>query len=539
MKPAAHLRRFWRDRRGVSATILALLAPALIGLTGMVIDFGHVYWVKQNMQAATDAAAVAAGWEIPNNSAIATAATYSSATGDKNFRAGITGVTETAVLSCLGDQTANVGLCTGTELAGGANVVKVTETDAVPTYFLGLAGISTLTVTTTAMASARGGPGTALNVEIVLDATASMGSGIDGNCGLGGNATREQCALAGITALLQGLNPNIDYVGLEVFPGFVSAADASQDYNCGGNLPSSDNAPYNTNPIYEVVPISTSGVPFKTSPSGTTLNPSSNIVGAVGAAGCSSGVQPVGGQGSYFAEAIAKAQQDLANLPPPPHSQNVIVVLSDGGMSSTKVQVDFNGKIASVTTKGVTTTTLTVSSVQSGTGSLSVGQTITGSGVTSGTTIKALGTGTGGTGTYILSTPSTVTNNTSMVAANNITLNGTSYTQNIDQCQQAISAAKAAAAAGTWVYSVAYGSQSTGQTTCTTDTTGPLAGLSSCTEMQDIASALAGQPGPTFFSNGNNGQVCPTASSVANLVTLFQNLSVTLTEPRLIPVNTT
>ncbi len=336
-----------------------------------------------------------------------------------------------------------------------------------------------------------------------------MGSGIDNGCGLGNNATREQCALAGIKALLQGLNPNIDYVGLVVFPGFVNASDASQDYSCGGNLPSSDNSPYNANPFYDVVPISTSAPPFKTTPTGSTLNPSSNIVGAVGGAGCSSGVQPVGGQGSYFAEAIVRAQADLVNLPPPAHSQNVIVALSDGGMSSTKVQVDFNGTVASVTTKGVTTTTLTVSSVQSGTGSLAVGQTIVGSGVTAGTTITALGTGSGGAGTYILSTPSTVKNSTSMTAANNVTLNGTSYTQNIDQCQQAISAAKAAAAAGTWVYSVAYGSESSGATTCTTDTTGALAGLSSCTEMQDIASALTGQPTPTFYSSGDNGQVCP------------------------------
>ncbi|NBT27820.1 MAG: hypothetical protein EBT09_15045, partial [Actinobacteria bacterium] len=47
--------------------------------------------------------------------------------------------------------------------------------------------------------------------------------------------------------------------------------------------------------------------------------------------------------------------------------------------------------------------TLTVSAVASGT--ILVGQTVTGTGIPSGTKISALGTGTGGTGTYILTAP--------------------------------------------------------------------------------------------------------------------------------------
>ena len=52
-------------------------------------------------------------------------------------------------------------------------------------------------------------------------------------------------------------------------------------------------------------------------------------------------------------------------------------------------------------TGGISGTTLTVSAVASG--QLFVGQTISGSGVTSGTTITAFGTGTGGIGTYTVS----------------------------------------------------------------------------------------------------------------------------------------
>lgn len=55
-------------------------------------------------------------------------------------------------------------------------------------------------------------------------------------------------------------------------------------------------------------------------------------------------------------------------------------------------------------------TTLTVSAVTNGT--LAVGQTISGTGVTAGTTIIALGTGTGGTGTYTVSASQTVSSTT-------------------------------------------------------------------------------------------------------------------------------
>ena len=109
---------------------------------------------------------------------------------------------------------------------------------------------------------------------IVLDTTASMSSNTDNDCGLGGSATREQCALAGVQALLQGLNPSLDYVGLMVFPGINSASDATDDDTCGSTLPSSDIQTYGNSPDYQVVGLSGSNT-FRNSGS-TTLNSSSS-----------------------------------------------------------------------------------------------------------------------------------------------------------------------------------------------------------------------------------------------------------------------
>ncbi len=66
--------------------------------------------------------------------------------------------------------------------------------------------------------------------------------------------------------------------------------------------------------------------------------------------------------------------------------------------------------VTPVYTGSISGTTLTVSAVSAGV--LAVGQTISGTGVTSGTTITAFGTGTGGTGTYTVSVSQTVSSTT-------------------------------------------------------------------------------------------------------------------------------
>lgn len=63
-----------------------------------------------------------------------------------------------------------------------------------------------------------------------------------------------------------------------------------------------------------------------------------------------------------------------------------------------------------VVTGSISSTTLTVTAVTLG--QLAVGQTLSGSGVTGGTTITALGTGVGGTGTYTVSASQTASSTT-------------------------------------------------------------------------------------------------------------------------------
>jgi Flp pilus assembly protein TadG len=97
------------------------------------------------------------------------------------------------------------------------------------------------------------------------------------------------------------------------------------------------------------------------------------------------------------------------------------------------------------------------------------------------------------------------------------------------ECYAAYQAAQAAAAAHTWVYSLAYDSQSTG---CTTDSS---PWNSPCYTMQQIASD------PTkFFSDNSAGSACPSgANPSSGLVNAFQGIAIQLLPPRLLPDGTT
>jgi hypothetical protein len=87
---------------------------------------------------------------------------------------------------------------------------------------------------------------------------------------------------------------------------------------------------------------------------------------------------------------------------------NVSQTNSSRDLNSTAVGARFTATISG--------TTLTVSAVATGT--LYLGQTVQGVGVTAGSVITALGTGTGGAGTYTLSTSSTVASGVTMYAIN-------------------------------------------------------------------------------------------------------------------------
>ena len=117
--------------------------------------------------------------------------------------------------------------------------------------------------------------------------------------------------------------------------------------------------------------------------------------------------------------------------------------------------------------------------------------------------------------------------------------NSGTYPSAIDQCQQAVEAADFAKGQGTTVYTVAYGSESSG---CTTDTTNmtPInqAGITPCQVMSEMAS------GSTYFysdynQSGSSSTCESPGTSVTSLNDIFTAIINDLLVVRLIPNGTT
>jgi hypothetical protein len=113
------------------------------------------------------------------------------------------------------------------------------------------------------------------------------------------------------------------------------------------------------------------------------------------------------------------------------------------------------------------------------------------------------------------------------------------YPSALDQCQQAVAAANYAKSEGTAVYAVAYGSESSG---CTTDSTNAAgvnqANITPCQVMSEIAS------GPSYFYSDYNqsgsSSTCESAgTSVTSLNDIFTAITNDLLLVRLIPNGTT
>ncbi len=150
------------------------------------------------------------------------------------------------VLKCI--TTTSVTCVSGMSGVPSANGIQVKQQATVPTFFGKVIGISSLSLSATATAGAKGGKASPMDVMIIVDTTASMNTA-DSSCS---GATRIACSLAGVQALLSGFWPSEDQVGLLTFPGMTSAT-VSRDYTCPTSNPTI--VPYGSipAPVYVIV----------------------------------------------------------------------------------------------------------------------------------------------------------------------------------------------------------------------------------------------------------------------------------------------
>ena len=538
------LRKFLKDERGQSAAVLLVMISTVMGFAGLSIETGHVYYAYRLLQASTNAAALAAAYDMPDigTSSSPSAGTsyynlyeYSAESGEENASSMLTSVSISANFYCSSNSTTlNVGCmtppsgdgsCSGN--SSGCNAVTATQTATIPLWFGGLVGFKSLNVQAQASAAMRGGANTPWNIAVIIDTTNSMTHSDGGNqC----NSTQIVCAIDGFQVLLQDLYPcslgqtcnsttqtvtPVDSVSLFVFPGLVdTTSNLDKDTVCKTSNPTTISYTIpNTSPAYVpgtaptsnlMLPTGSSGDTyqvigfensFKSNDSNSTLNqadPLAIAAGDSGVSGCQ-GLQAPGGKATYYAQVIYAAQAALVTQQGNnPGSRNAIILLSDGDATACAENANTSANACG----GAADITAT-------------------EGTLNGTC-------------------------TSSRSCSNSNATTVTYPSALGECGQAVLAAQYAANQGTTVYTIGYGTETSGG--CLTDKTysasvttnggtwGP--GDQPCAAMAAMASSTA-----NFYSDDGSGckATLPSNQSITKLTSIFRAITDNMTVPRLIP----
>jgi Flp pilus assembly protein TadG len=508
------MRRFVQSQRGQAAIVVVISASSMMALAAASVEVGHVYYAYQQLVASTNSAALAGAAMMPNTTQATTYVTkYSSGSGDYNATPMLQNAVATPAFLCLStvSNTLNVACQTTSGGTGGYNALSVTQTATVPMWFGGLIGMKQMNVSYTAEAAMAGGSNSPWNIAIIQDTTDSMN---DKDSGDQCNGTQITCSLLGIQALLQDLYPcgvgqtctssttYVDSVSLFVFPAVTNATEP-KDSACPTSDPTivsytfpdpPSNTTLPTADTYEVTSFSNN---YKTTDSSTTLNQAAPIVIAAGDSGQSNctGIQAPGGEGTYYAQVIYAAQaallvQQAAN----PGSQNAIILLTDG--DATACASNANTAAGACNTKS---------------------QLVATQGTLNGTGTKT--TNSSGYESY-------------------------AYPSALGECGQAVLAAQAAATAGTTVYTIGYGAETSGG--CLTDgtysatvSTNGGAWTHGDQPCQAIAAMASSQV--NFYSDDGEGceATAPTNQNLTKLTAIFRAIVDNMSSPRLIPSGTT
>jgi len=480
------------DESGQALVMLTLMMVVMFGFCGLVIDFGRCYIAYSQLQASTNAAALAGANELPNADATTVANTYSGISGGNNSYSNLPNVTMATGFPQVRCLTTVSLTCPS---PGGGNAVFVEQKVTVPLYFGSLFGQSYVTLKAAAAAEMRGAIAAPYNVVILLDTTASMNNA-DSACG---GLSQIACAKGGVQTLLENMAPcgaqsstctisnnvaanSVDRVSLFTFPN-ITVGTTQNQYKCNTSNPTvipytfpsppgSTGATYDPSgsatssytsgssvPTYRVTPFWSD---YKTSDSTTSLSTSSYLTQAVGGGSCSGMTSP-GGEGTYYAGAIYAAQaalleeQAAVTTAGGTPGQNVLIILSDGDATATQAEM-----ASTATNKGT-------------------------------------------------------------------------YPSWVSECTQAVTAAQYAKNQGTKVYTIAYGSTTTSG--CATETSGSVYKNNTCKAMDDMATTGYFYT-TTQTVNGVSTTSCPNAVPTTSLNQVFSLISKTFTLARLIPIGT-
>lgn len=469
----SELKKASAEEHGQALPFIALLMTAILGLAALSVDLGHLYFCHRQLQTACDAAALAGAYGLPDVTAGSTATSYSAVGSGSNAYPQLVNVTMSTgfpKLLCLSTLTSSGVPCVA---PANANAIQVKQQAIVPTYFARIFGIQTVTMTATATASMRGASPTPYNVAVIIDSTASMKDlDTDSNC----SATRISCALSGMRVLLNSLSPCASSQSScgSATNGKVSNAVDNVSLFTFPNVSSAAQAQNDYN--CSLTPPTSSPYSFPTA-GASTYSPTSTTY------------RIVDYSSDYKTSSTSTTLATSSNLVAAAGGKSLCNGLQAiGGQGTYYAGVIYAAQASLVAAAAANPGTQNVMIILGDGDSNASGTAMTGSSKTSGV-----------------------------------------YPSTQKQCQQAITAAGAATAAGTRVYSVAYGATASG---CSTDV-----GLSPCQTMQRMASASQ-----YFYSDytakGGSSSCISASQPTTNLNQIFTAIAGDLTVARLIPDNT-
>ncbi len=572
------LRKFLKDQSGQSIVMIVISTSAILTMVVSSAEVGHVYYAHRQLVTSTNEATLAGAQAMSDaltstssNGAYTAAVKaavkqFSSVSGQLNASSFLTNDTiATQSLYCSSTMSAApfyVECQTPPGGTTGYNAITVTQTATVPLWFGGLVGMPSMTFSATASASMKGGSDIPYNLAIIMDTTSSMTSTIPGDKDC--TTSQISCAVQGLEVMLQTMDPcaqnttcssstsYVDDVALFVFPAaaYSSTGNYKPEY-CGTG---GSTVPYNFVNVttsaapaglgmestgtdagqYEIIPFNDT---YKTTDT-SGLAVASALAEAVGASGSGcTGLSAPGGQGTYYAQVIDYAQAQLvAQQITYPTSKNVMIILSDGGATACNTQTSTGNDCSNGSTKSqiiaqncpaltsagkCTSATATTGTVSCPTGGCT-GTPLNGTGTS--TSNPAAGTGNSCTGGY----------------------NCAAYPSALGECGQAVSEAQKATAAGTAVYTIGFGSETSG---CATDQSYTLTGLANGAETwpgglysRTPCNAIAAMASDVnhFYSDNSGGcpALSPANANFTSLAQIFQAIVNGLSTPRMIPNGT-
>ena len=527
-RKSGSLRQSINDESGQTLIWSVFLFALMLGIGGLTVDLGHAYICSRELQASTDAAAMAAASQLPittsnqtTNTVVSTGTQYGSQSGKYNAIANlntplaVTGATTTVTPGCV--TVSGLAQCSSTLLA---NAVMVKQTVTIPTMLIralavfGLNSAKSITLSATSFAQMRGAQRGPYDVAMLIDTTSSMQNSDGGsNC----TGTKVQCAEQGAQILMSEFSPclpggacgtatagnvanPVDELSLFTFP--AQTSQLGNDESCPSKTLSEIAYPDST--AYGTVSHSTPTMP----PVGTATGDitSTNLQTLVNQ------YQVVPLSSNY------RASDSTTGSTP-------LTVATGGGTLSSPSIVDAVGGNSYFTGS---TGTCNGMQAKGGEG------TFYGGAMFVAQEYLANNSRTNAANVMILLSDGDANGGTMSAGSSNLNNSGSSkgsYPSSTSQCQQAIDIATAAKAQGTKIYVVGYGVASGG---CSTD-----GGLTACQALRSIASS-----DQNFFVD-TSSVACPGATSVTmngrtnSLSAIFTAIVGDLTVPRLLPNNLT